>query len=59
MPSQQEQAAVQALANAYVVAHQRALLSETDVLHQYGLQLFSHSFLWYFKGSDSGYPHHE
>ena len=34
MPSQQEQAAVQAAADAYVAAHQGALLSETDVIRQ-------------------------
>ena len=35
MSSQQEQAAVQAASDMYVVAHQGPLLSETDAMHQY------------------------
>ena len=34
MSSQQEQAAVQAASDAYMAAHPRALLSETEVIHQ-------------------------
>ena len=34
MSSEQDQAAVQAASDAYVAAHQRAFLSETDVIHQ-------------------------
>ena len=43
MSSQQEQAAVQAASDAYVAAHQGALLSETDVIHQYDLELSLYS----------------
>lgn len=35
MPSQQEEAEVQAASDAYVTAHNGALLSETDVIHHY------------------------
>ena len=45
MASQQEQAAVQVASDAYVAA-QRALLSETDILHQYGLELHHYIWLW-------------
>ena len=46
MSSQQDQAAVQAASDAYVAAHQGEWPSETDVLHQYGLELYPDSFLW-------------
>ena len=40
MTSQQDQAAVQAVSDGYVAAHQEALLSEIDVIHQCGHQLY-------------------
>ena len=46
MSSQREQAAVQAASDTYVDAHQWALLTETNVTHQYGLGLYLYSFHW-------------
>ena len=47
MSSQQDQAAVQAASDMYVAAHQGALFSEIDVIHQCGHQLYLYSFPWY------------
>ena len=46
MSSESEQAAVQTASDGYVAAHQGELLSETDVMHQFGLELYPYSFLW-------------
>ena len=46
MSSQQEQAMVQAASDAYVAAHQGALLPATDVVHQCGCELYLDSLPW-------------
>ena len=46
MSSESEQAAVQAASDGYVATHQVALLSETDVIHQYDHELYLYSLLW-------------
>ena len=46
MLSQQEQAVVQAASDTYVAAQQGGLVSETNLLHQRRLELYSHGFPW-------------